>query len=944
MVKKDEQYEAPWDPIWEYVFGEETEPSLSSRAKTRWGRNDSKDEGSLLDYIFPDDEDDEWSRTSSYFQENDKKSGGFWKRRSSPDENGWVLPVSSFEMSFQDDRNETSSTRAGGNIWNRNKGDDGESIMSFLDQPYEIEERVYARQQRKTSWMGGGRKDSQKMKTNSKSKKQNSRRKEQNARRNRGGGSDDESWLSTLSSTFGDEEKQSTQKRRQQQRRRKRRGLFGGWRKTSNSSKKSKSKAKSIPRESWPQLKQRAELEAAKSRGDTEQLGVFSFDSLAHAIEPFVEESSSGESSSEYSDDGDGSSYTSVSWRTEETEAGASIVTEEGDFTVGSYSVGSTSIQKDKGGAGGSMTGSLSRGGGSAALSSNGDNTSTNEVRMKYPSEHATSPLTTIHENESQDPELSAVGEERTWEGDIGDSFDESSRRVPNTLPKSPVSGNVSILSEDNTSRSSYFLPANKIGMVACCRIKNLGEEAEMFGRETGIPMQQLTKEELEVLFPKLRSIPENSSLSRSRSVVIGNSRSFEKDFPAHLQAIVAENGPQSLYEYEYEKGTHKVVVYNQFGPDPRNLLKVMSSNEPPEVVDKIKVTIQVEVRKAEVSFCSAPSYDFEAQSPTSVLSYYTTQASTVSRTDCCIREGRWMGSGYIPLPSSPGVDVVGKVYRINKASEQKYGLSKGDRIMALTKYGGNARYLAIDADQLVRLPESVDPAEAACLAETYLTAFQCLHYGQSQGQRYRKQSLKGKSILILGQMTTTMGSAISQLSTVAAADNVYATAKPKHYQRLTSVGILPLSSDPLQWFERLQGRIDVIISFDEEVTPLIRKLISNNGEILIVTQTGFDPEKERAQFDKKTKLVCTRNDGHDATRVHAYNVHNEWEENLSKCKKDLEHLIELLQAAHVVPHILDRIPLSKVSRAQEIMEVKSVPGFIVCEPWLVSKSRAVLL
>lgn len=302
------------------------------------------------------------------------------------------------------------------------------------------------------------------------------------------------------------------------------------------------------------------------------------------------------------------------------------------------------------------------------------------------------------------------------------------------------------------------------------------------------------------------------------------------------------------------------------------------------------------------------------------------------------------MGNGYIPLPNSPGADMVGKIYRIDKQSEQKLGLNVGDRVMSLTKYGGNARYLGIDADQLVKVPENIDPAEAACLAETYLTAFQCLHLGQSPGQRYRRGSLKAKSVLILGPMTSTMGRAVSQLSTLAAVDNVYATSKPRHYQRLTSIGILPLSNDPLEWFERLQGRIDLIISFDEEVSPLIQKILSSTGVAIIVTQTGFDPDKEQAQLDRKSKLVCARHDGHPTSRLRAYNAHNEWDENLHRCKKDLEHLVELLEATWIVPHILDRIPLSKVARAHEIIEVKNVPGFIVCEPWLVSKSRAVLL
>jgi len=253
---------------------------------------------------------------------------------------------------------------------------------------------------------------------------------------------------------------------------------------------------------------------------------------------------------------------------------------------------------------------------------------------------------------------------------------------------------------------------------------------------------------------------------------------------------------------------------------------------------------------------------------------------------------------------------------------------------------------LGIDADQLVKVPDNIDPAEAACLAETYLTAFQCLHYNQHPSVRYRKGSLKGKSVLLLGSLSPTMGRAISELTTDAEVDNVYATSKPRHYQKLTSIGILPLATDPLEWFERLEGRIDVVISFEEEVTPLIQKVLASAGEILMVTQTGFDPDKEKTQFDRNqpSRLVCQRKETQAKSQLHAYNVHNEWDENLQRSKKDLEHLIQLLEASWVTPHILDRIPLSKVARAHEIVEVKNVPGFIICEPWLISKSRAVLL
>ena len=48
-------------------------------------------------------------------------------------------------------------------------------------------------------------------------------------------------------------------------------------------------------------------------------------------------------------------------------------------------------------------------------------------------------------------------------------------------------------------------------------------------------------------------------------------------------------------------------------------------------------------------------------------------KASTVSDTDSMIRRGEWWGLSAAPLPSTPGVDVVGKVYHIKQKTSSKY-------------------------------------------------------------------------------------------------------------------------------------------------------------------------------------------------------------------------------------------------------------------------------
>ena len=69
--------------------------------------------------------------------------------------------------------------------------------------------------------------------------------------------------------------------------------------------------------------------------------------------------------------------------------------------------------------------------------------------------------------------------------------------------------------------------------------------------------------------------------------------------------------------------------------------------------------------------------------------------------------------------------------------------------------------------------------------------------------------------------------------------------------------------------------------------------------------------------------------------RSFAFNVFDSWDADPKLCKRDLEHLLELLEDHHLKPDILERVPLSKVGKVHSILETKKIPGFIVCSAWM---------
>jgi len=414
-----------------------------------------------------------------------------------------------------------------------------------------------------------------------------------------------------------------------------------------------------------------------------------------------------------------------------------------------------------------------------------------------------------------------------------------------------------------------------------------------------------------------------------SRLVVDGESHSIVKvdgvmGLPSdHLERL---KGPQSLYAYDYDSSEHMDVSYAKSNQKPRENISVRRLGLPPSLSLSLtgeSIVIQVE-------------------------------ASTVSETDCIIRQGLWWGDFRPSLPNTPGIDVVGKIYNIKQTTAKMYGLHPRQTIMSLVKWGGNSRFMTIHPSQIVKVTDGLDPAQVACLTECYLSAFQVLHKGQKGSLRYRENSLKGKTILILGCMTNTMGTAMIELAFNAGVAKIYGTAKKKYWKKLLSNDVIPLSSDPMEWIQKIAGTIDFVLApngnLREDVTPIhYRALVPKYGQLIICGHriVGNDIPIEEWKRDHQTPtLVCGKSKVLQKILRNSltYDVYEEWESNLKLCKEDLHHLLKLLKCKVVNPEVLDRLPLNKVAKAHELLESKRLPGFLVCEPWIMSKKRAVFI
>jgi len=132
-------------------------------------------------------------------------------------------------------------------------------------------------------------------------------------------------------------------------------------------------------------------------------------------------------------------------------------------------------------------------------------------------------------------------------------------------------------------------------------------------------------------------------------------------------------------------------------------------------------------------------------------------KAIGINFADCCVRMGVYKSAkDYVGWPITPGFEVSGV---IQEAGSEVKGFSPGQRVIALTRFGGYTTHLVVPENQVFPLPETWNFAQGAGFPAVFLTAWHALfelahpHPGQS---------------LLIHSAAGGVGSALTQLGKVA--------------------------------------------------------------------------------------------------------------------------------------------------------------------------------
>ena len=144
---------------------------------------------------------------------------------------------------------------------------------------------------------------------------------------------------------------------------------------------------------------------------------------------------------------------------------------------------------------------------------------------------------------------------------------------------------------------------------------------------------------------------------------------------------------------------------------------------------------------------------------------------------DLMMRQGLY---GAAPdFPFTPGYEISGIVSEIG---ENVSDFSVGDRVVALSGFGGYAEQVVVDANRVWPLPENVSFDAAAAMPVTYLTAHHMLVY---------LGNFKPGDSILVHHAAGGVGTATAQLAKALEAGKVYGTASANKADFVEAQGMI---------------------------------------------------------------------------------------------------------------------------------------------------------
>ena len=264
--------------------------------------------------------------------------------------------------------------------------------------------------------------------------------------------------------------------------------------------------------------------------------------------------------------------------------------------------------------------------------------------------------------------------------------------------------------------------------------------------------------------------------------------------------------------------------------------------------------------------------------------------------------------------PFVPGYSFIGDVEAVGEGVSD---VTVGDRVAALTNFGGYAEYIYWDADQLVHVPKTLDPSEAVVLLLNYLVAIQTMHTVV--------QVKPGDKVLIIGA-SGGVGTAYLQLGKLVGL-KMYGLASPSKHSTIIENGATPIDYHTQDFVEVMreaepEGLDTVFNGMGEEYFERGLKVLRRGG---VLVHYGAPRSLGRLLY-----LIVKYgfyNLLPNGKSIKGYGTHTK---DVKAFMDDWRTLFQLLDERKIEPIIAARYPILDAAKANDLLESGQVTGNVV--------------
>jgi len=264
--------------------------------------------------------------------------------------------------------------------------------------------------------------------------------------------------------------------------------------------------------------------------------------------------------------------------------------------------------------------------------------------------------------------------------------------------------------------------------------------------------------------------------------------------------------------------------------------------------------------------------------------------------------------------PFVPGYSILGEVDAIGANVTQ---VALGERVVALTQFGGHAEYIYLPEGQLAHAPKELDPAETVALVLNYLVAYQILH---------RVAIVKpGDKVLVVGA-SGGVGTAFLQLGRLAEL-KMYGLASRDKHSTLTEFGAIPIDYREQDFVPLIKeaepGGLDFVFNgMGEEYFERGLAVLKRGGALV-----HYGGPQSFGRFLLLVAKLLLYNLLPNGVIIKGYGTHRL---GVDLFEADWGVLFKLLDQGKIEPIIAGKFSLLEARKANELMESGGVTGNVV--------------